>query len=288
MRAESIASWLATIAVAILLPWAPATMAREAEAFLPLAEEAEAPRGYVELCGARPELCRSFAGPREPSREDAPSPGGEVALWDARRHLGLTCRVDGLDQLAPLCRVEAVGARREEGADGSSLPVHLALDERLWMVPRLPLPLPLPTPVSAPVLAIAPPQAAPPDWPRLLRQVNARVNARVHQQSDLATYGVPELWRPAGDGPGAVGDCEDIALEKRVELIARDFPPDRLFLAVVYRAGVGLHTVLVARLDTGDVVLDSRVDYIEAWHRAGYSWLSVETPGQPQAWRAVA
>ena len=126
------------------------------------------------------------------------------------------------------------------------------------------------------------------DWRRLLARVNGRVNARVHQQSDLASFGVPELWRPSGVGPGAVGDCEDLALEKRVELLTARFPPERLFLAVVWRRDAGLHTVLVARLEGGDVVLDSRVDYIEPWDRAGYNWVIVETPGRPQEWREAA
>ena len=147
-------------------------------------------------------------------------------------------------------------------------------------------------PAPPPEFGDAPPESAPADavavWRKLLGRVNARVNARVYQQSDLATYGVPELWRPSGVASGAVGDCEDLALEKRVELLASHFPPERLFLAVVWRRDVGLHTVLVARLDGGDVVLDSRVDFIERWDRAGYSWVSLEMPGQPREWREAA
>lgn len=123
---------------------------------------------------------------------------------------------------------------------------------------------------------------------RLLTRINDHVNARVHQQSDLIVYGVTELWRPSGDGPRAAGDCEDLALEKRVELLAAHFPPERLFMAVVYSFGAGLHAVLVARQDSGDVVLDSRITYILPWSKAPYSWLSVEVPGAPQEWRATA
>ena len=123
---------------------------------------------------------------------------------------------------------------------------------------------------------------------RLLKRINSHVNGRVHQASDLEIYGQPEVWRPSGDGPRAVGDCEDLALEKRMELLAVQFPANRLFLAVVYRSGVGLHTVLVARLADGDVVLDSRVNYIESWSRTGYSWLSIEAPGRPQEWHEAA
>jgi len=45
--------------------------------------------------------------------------------------------------------------------------------------------------------------------------------------------------------------------------------------------------VLVARLDSGDVVLDSRSAFIELWSRTHYSWLSVETPGAPSQWREI-
>jgi predicted transglutaminase-like cysteine proteinase len=122
----------------------------------------------------------------------------------------------------------------------------------------------------------------------LLSRVNTHVNGHVHQQSDLATYGVAELWRPSGDGPHAVGDCEDLAIEKRIELLAAHFPPQRLFFAVVYARDIGLHTVLVARLDSGDVVLDSRSPFIEPWSRTPYSWLAIETPGAPQVWHQSA
>jgi len=123
---------------------------------------------------------------------------------------------------------------------------------------------------------------------KILAKINKHVNEHVHQKSDMATYGVPELWRPAGDGPHAVGDCEDLAIEKRIELISAHFPPERLFFAVVFAANVGLHTVLVARLDRGDVVLDSRTPYIEPWERSPYLWLAIEKPGQPQVWRRIA
>lgn len=129
-----------------------------------------------------------------------------------------------------------------------------------------------------------------PDGPplrALLGHVNGRVNASVRQQPDARTYGHAELWRPSGEGRGAAGDCEDIAIQKRLDLIAAGFPPDRLFFALVYRSGVGLHLVLVARLDEGDVVLDSRVDYIQRWSSAGYSWIGAQSPAAPATWRAL-
>ncbi len=119
-------------------------------------------------------------------------------------------------------------------------------------------------------------------------QVNRLVNRRTLQRSDLKTYGVDELWRPAGSGPGAIGDCEDIALEKRAELLAAGVSPQRLVLATVYRSGVGLHTVLVLRRDGGDFVLDSRTNRILPWARARYSWLRLQSAERPMEWRRVA
>lgn len=119
---------------------------------------------------------------------------------------------------------------------------------------------------------------------RLLKRVDAAINAHVRQQSDRALYGVGELWRPSGSGRDAAGDCEDLAIQKRLDLIAAGFAPARLFFAIVYRTDIGLHAVLVARLDNGDVVLDSRSNFIEPWSSTRYAWLVAEYPGNPMRW----
>lgn len=119
---------------------------------------------------------------------------------------------------------------------------------------------------------------------RLLKRIDASINAHVRQQSDQSLYGVPELWRPSGSGRNASGDCEDLAIQKRLDLIAAGFAPARLFFAIVYRTDIGLHTVLIARLDAGDVVLDSRSNFIEPWSSTRYAWLVAEYPGKPTRW----
>jgi predicted transglutaminase-like cysteine proteinase len=123
---------------------------------------------------------------------------------------------------------------------------------------------------------------------QLLKRIDGMVNAHVRQQSDRQIYGVGELWRPSGSGRNAVGDCEDLAIQKRLDLIDAGFPPERLFFAVVYRSGVGLHTVLVARLDAGDMVLDSRSRFVEPWQDTRYQWLIVERPGMPTQWNTAS
>ena len=122
----------------------------------------------------------------------------------------------------------------------------------------------------------------------LAGRINTAVNRRTVQRSDLKIYGVDELWRAAGSGPGAVGDCEDLALEKRAQLLAAGVPAHRLVLATVFRSGVGLHTVLVLRRDTGDFVLDSRTNRMLPWARARYSWLRLQSAERPMEWYRVA
>jgi len=121
----------------------------------------------------------------------------------------------------------------------------------------------------------------------LARRVNRRVNDNVIQRSDLDNFGVDELWRRAGAGRNATGDCEDIAVEKRVELIQAGFPRDRLFLATVFESRIGLHTVLIVRLMDGDYVLDSRRGDIVPWQRAHYSWLRLQAIDNPVQWRRL-
>lgn len=122
---------------------------------------------------------------------------------------------------------------------------------------------------------------------KMLREVNTSVNRRVMQRTDQQMFGRGEVWRRTGTGRGAQGDCEDLAIEKRLELLAKGFPADRLFFGVVYRGDIGLHTILVARADDGDYVMDSMTSGIVGWADAPYSWISVQAPGRPSQWYSV-
>jgi predicted transglutaminase-like cysteine proteinase len=118
---------------------------------------------------------------------------------------------------------------------------------------------------------------------KLLRRVNADVNRHVVQAEDLETTGMEDRWQR----PNGVGDCEDLAIEKRARLIEQGFPADRLFLAVAFRRGFGLHTLLIARLDDGDRVLDSLSPHVMPWGKVGYRWLRQQSPVDPLVWRRV-
>ena len=129
---------------------------------------------------------------------------------------------------------------------------------------------------------------APQDWEGLLRRINRQVNRHVRQISDTARFARKDVWQASGIGRGAAGDCEDIALEKRKLLLEAGIPADRLFLAVAYgRGGVGLHLVLIARTDDGDVVLDSRSATITPWSNAPYTWVAIQSAERPSLWFSV-
>lgn len=122
---------------------------------------------------------------------------------------------------------------------------------------------------------------------RLLDRVNRTVNHVVRQQDDLRIYGRAEVWTPAGTRRGATGDCEDIALQKRAELLKAGFPAGNLFLAVGYARRIGLHVVLVARTGSGDLVLDSRAKDIRVWRDVPYSWVGAQSGEDPTQWFGI-
>jgi predicted transglutaminase-like cysteine proteinase len=122
---------------------------------------------------------------------------------------------------------------------------------------------------------------------KMLRAINHFVNEHVRQASDESTVGKPEVWRRPGTGRRAAGDCEDIAIEKRLRLIAAGFPAHDLFFATGLARGLGMHAVLVARTDRGDVVLDSLSPAISSWAETPYIWVSRQAPGQPDRWESA-
>lgn len=141
------------------------------------------------------------------------------------------------------------------------------------------------------VTVTAYPPALPQDQERkrlfkILKQINAQVNRGVQPLTDRQAFGVDELWRrPPGSRP--VGDCEDFAIEKRYRLTALGFPAARLFYAAVYHPRAGLHTVLIARLDDGDYILDNMSPHILHWSKARFVWLRQQMSGQPTIWARI-
>src|SRR3990167_3492702 len=85
------------------------------------------------------------------------------------------------------------------------------------------MPVPLILALAASTALAMPPTSKPFDQ---LRAVNATINSTVRYETDHDLYGRDELWTVARDA----GDCEDIALRKREELLKLGWAPQDLRL----------------------------------------------------------
>ena len=118
----------------------------------------------------------------------------------------------------------------------------------------------------------------------IVTMINREINATVPEISDLAQYGELERWAlPTARG----GDCEDIAMRKKSDLIEAGIAPQGLMLSTVLDRDLNAHAVLVFRSESGDLVLDNLTDRILPWAETGYSFLRMQDPASPDRWRAV-
>jgi predicted transglutaminase-like cysteine proteinase len=115
-----------------------------------------------------------------------------------------------------------------------------------------------------------------------LRQVNLQVNRAIRPQHMDETPAT-EKWEI---GP-AVGDCNDYAVTKRHDLLARGWPSGSLLLAEVITGWGEHHLVLVVRTKQGDYVADSLASRIRPWSETGYEWVRVQLPRNPNLWASV-
>ncbi|CAN5198387.1 transglutaminase-like cysteine peptidase [soil metagenome] len=233
--------------------------------FLPGGSRADPPSGFVEMCRRDLGLCASGGAAiavadldRLPRFDATPGRDGRNAATAARAPS--SARIGA--------RAAGSGTDHADRRDGMTMGVD-------------------PDPAS-PLNRIAAGGWRDDDGRRLIHYVNGEVNRHIVQVSDFTTSGVAEYWKRPDPGGTSMGDCEDIAIEKRMQLLGLGFPADRLFFGVVYKAGLGLHTVLVARLDSGDVVLDSASSRVERWWQAGYIWLRQQSPRDALEWRSVS
>ena len=88
-------------------------------------------------------------------------------------------------------------------------------------------------------------------------------------------------------GPRA-GDCNDYAVTKRHELLARGWSARSLLLAEVAIDSGEHHLVLVVRTGDGDFVLDNLSAHIRPWSKMSYRWLRIQSPKNPNYWSTIA
>jgi predicted transglutaminase-like cysteine proteinase len=122
---------------------------------------------------------------------------------------------------------------------------------------------------------------------RTLVSINRNVNYEIRPQDDLTLYGVDEFWtRPtAKSAVGLAGDCEDYALEKRVQLLAAGVPEAALRLATARAPGIGHHAVLIVSTDRGDLVLDNLQPFPVSPAELPYEWVSISGVASRPGWR---
>ena len=115
-----------------------------------------------------------------------------------------------------------------------------------------------------------------------LNSVNAFVNRKIAQRSDLSTTGRADTWTL----PTSQGDCEDIAILKKSELIKLGWPASTLLLTVA-RAGREGHTVLTVRTSEGDLVLDNRTSVVRDWSRTSYRYFARQSQSNGAKWERI-
>lgn len=119
-----------------------------------------------------------------------------------------------------------------------------------------------------------------------LERVDLTINHQIRFDPDEAGAEVTRGWHlPLKDGT-MVGDCADIALEKRRALVEEGFASDALSLALA-QTPAGTHVVLLVATNRGELVLDSLSEHVLNWRELDYHWISRQLPGHPLIWTAV-
>jgi predicted transglutaminase-like cysteine proteinase len=115
-----------------------------------------------------------------------------------------------------------------------------------------------------------------------LAKVNRDVNRTIKPQANLNGV-MAEEWLVAP----LDGDCNDYAVTKRHELLARGWPSRSLLLAEAVVASGEHHLVLVVRTREDDLVLDSLSSIVRPIAQIHYRWVRGQQPGNPKLWSAI-
>jgi predicted transglutaminase-like cysteine proteinase len=116
-----------------------------------------------------------------------------------------------------------------------------------------------------------------------LENVNRTVNSAILPERNKEGL-AGEKWLL---GP-VLGDCNDYAVTKRHELVARGWPARAVLLSEVVTASGEHHLVAVVRTDGGDLVLDNLTDRIVPWSYKPYQLVRIQTPQNPNYWASIS
>ena len=116
-----------------------------------------------------------------------------------------------------------------------------------------------------------------------LAKVNRDVNRAIRPQANVNGV-MAEEWLVS---PRA-GDCNDYAVTKRHELIARGWPSRSLVLAEVVIPSGEHHLVLVVRTREEDLVLDNLNWNVRPVSQIRYQWVRAQQAGNPKFWSMIS
>ena len=119
-------------------------------------------------------------------------------------------------------------------------------------------------------------------WNQLVT-VNSAVNLAITPATDEQVYGKAEYW----EYPTTRGDCEDIVLLKRRDLIAEGWPVGALLITVVRQRNGEGHAVLTVETDRGDLVLDSLQPRVLVWTDTDYQYVKRQSEFNSGQWVAI-
>lgn len=115
-----------------------------------------------------------------------------------------------------------------------------------------------------------------------LKGVNTLVNSAITAEPNTeGLAGEKWLINPSN------GDCNDYAVSKRSQLLARGWPARVLLLSEVVTSWGEHHLILVVRTSAGDLLLDNLTPQIRPWTRAPYRWVRMQTPKNPNFWASL-
>ena len=116
-----------------------------------------------------------------------------------------------------------------------------------------------------------------------LENINRTVNSSIQpERNEDGLAGEKWLLGPAR------GDCNDYAVTKRHQLIARGWPTRTVLLSEVATVSGEHHLVTIVRTNGGDLVLDNLTDRILPWSRTPYRWVRIQTPKNPNYWASIS
>ena len=116
-----------------------------------------------------------------------------------------------------------------------------------------------------------------------LREVNRDVNTGIRPEPNTeGLAGEKWLLHPAS------GDCNDYAVTKRHDLLAKGWPARAVLLSEVVTSWGEHHLVVVVRTFSGDLVLDNLTASILPWSRKPYQWVRIQMPKNPNYWALSA